>query len=954
MCHRQCLDSKRRTWHSLPIDLGAPSGSLSLLAPPAECRLGRNRFDLHQVWSPNLGPPFGVWSCVRCECVPVQKKRRTVAKVQCRNVKDECPKATCRDPVILPGACCKTCPEHDHRPADEPLEPSPLDESTGKDFAVLLNGRTSQTPMTTSRVATGRLSLRRKTLHFSFLLEDGYPTPASIQFLSEDGNILEQLEAQPTPYEATNNRVCGTWTRVPREYRALLREEKMWVALQPPSDRDEDVISGQVARYVGVDTEVFSALLRPSPAANQTLSGGGTAIISVDARTDSLHISLVFNGIFGPGEAHNATLVVELTPQRALPPVTDTVVLTKVFSDINRAELLTTLGDTSLRLLTRGLVSLKVWSQGAPELALEGMITPRATCNVYSTVLSPPSPPSRPSADAGTAAAPPAYGSGWALLTLSNDGAFQYQVFVQGLEVKNLTLETTHRRRHRIVDNITQFYADSWANGTYSRPTYRDLDALLRGKLEVVASSGDGGEELRGMLVPLSITEALRSPQPVLLSHPELPMAATVWVAVDSACVMHYDVMVAGTPPGKAPEPFWNLTLREEDSSWDPRFDMNVIRLEDIVEGWELSAHSTVLMPMSLSRLGSGVSYLDLALVQPDVEASPPPLTGRIAGVSVPPACLLASHNEANVPEERISPVDTNCMNLTCMDEELPRPVVYKCIDEDMNIFEDGTSWPSPVNPCSMCMCSRGVVKCVDFVCPRLECEDAYTPPGECCPVCPGGNDVDTGSVCELNNLKHRVGSKWHPFLAPKGFDTCSVCTCLMSRAEQPYIDCFRSSCPPLPCPESEIVSNPSSCCPVCRETEPEMLLPPAWSDMPNDRQNVRSRQQQREDILRRGGCSRALSSYENGEEWHPRVAWIGDYKCVTCKCKDGNITCSYLQCPKLNCQDKVQVGQECCLRCANRTSNAPVFESKLRGWPRSSKKNSRKKKGSYRRRNSG
>lgn len=106
----------------------------------------------------------------------------------------------------------------------------------------------------------------------------------------------------------------------------------MWVALQPPSDRDEDVISGQVSRYVGVDTEVFSALLRPSPAANQTLSGGGTAIISVDARTDSLHISLVFNGIFGPGEAHNATLVVELTPERALPPVTDTVVLSKVFS----------------------------------------------------------------------------------------------------------------------------------------------------------------------------------------------------------------------------------------------------------------------------------------------------------------------------------------------------------------------------------------------------------------------------------------------------------------------------------------------------------------------------------------------------------------------------------------------------------------------------------------------
>jgi hypothetical protein len=40
----------------------------------------------------------------------VQKKRRIVAKVHCRNIKNECPKPTCDEPVLYPGRCCKVCP----------------------------------------------------------------------------------------------------------------------------------------------------------------------------------------------------------------------------------------------------------------------------------------------------------------------------------------------------------------------------------------------------------------------------------------------------------------------------------------------------------------------------------------------------------------------------------------------------------------------------------------------------------------------------------------------------------------------------------------------------------------------------------------------------------------------------------------------------------------------------
>lgn len=41
----------------------------------------------------------------------ITKRRRIVARVQCKNIKNECPKISCDEPVQLPGRCCKTCPE---------------------------------------------------------------------------------------------------------------------------------------------------------------------------------------------------------------------------------------------------------------------------------------------------------------------------------------------------------------------------------------------------------------------------------------------------------------------------------------------------------------------------------------------------------------------------------------------------------------------------------------------------------------------------------------------------------------------------------------------------------------------------------------------------------------------------------------------------------------------------
>lgn len=75
-----------------------------------QCNFGNETFEIDDKWKPNLGPPVGVLSCVRCECVAANRKSRLVTRVKCRNIRHDCPKPSCDHPVILPDRCCKTCP----------------------------------------------------------------------------------------------------------------------------------------------------------------------------------------------------------------------------------------------------------------------------------------------------------------------------------------------------------------------------------------------------------------------------------------------------------------------------------------------------------------------------------------------------------------------------------------------------------------------------------------------------------------------------------------------------------------------------------------------------------------------------------------------------------------------------------------------------------------------------
>lgn len=77
----------------------------------SHCTFGNQNFAVDDRWKPNLGPPFGLLVCMRCECLSVHRKNnRTVTRVKCKNMKSECPKLDCDEPVLLPDHCCKSCP----------------------------------------------------------------------------------------------------------------------------------------------------------------------------------------------------------------------------------------------------------------------------------------------------------------------------------------------------------------------------------------------------------------------------------------------------------------------------------------------------------------------------------------------------------------------------------------------------------------------------------------------------------------------------------------------------------------------------------------------------------------------------------------------------------------------------------------------------------------------------
>lgn len=154
---------------------------------------------------------------------------------------------------------------------------------------------------------SGRLSIRKKILTYSFVTNEAFGWPKLVTFLDPKGNIIEEFPMQRTAFHNATGKVCGSWSPIPKRYRRTLRRHELHAQL---TNARGEMIQGRVARHFGLASELFSSLM----VANNGQAGTASAIVTyqhIDG-AHTLHATVLIKSIFGSNDVANITVVVSL------------------------------------------------------------------------------------------------------------------------------------------------------------------------------------------------------------------------------------------------------------------------------------------------------------------------------------------------------------------------------------------------------------------------------------------------------------------------------------------------------------------------------------------------------------------------------------------------------------------------------------------------------------------
>ncbi|XP_037692124.1 kielin/chordin-like protein isoform X1 [Choloepus didactylus] len=253
------------------------------------------------------------------------------------------------------------------------------------------------------------------------------------------------------------------------------------------------------------------------------------------------------------------------------------------------------------------------------------------------------------------------------------------------------------------------------------------------------------------------------------------------------------------------------------------------------------------------------------------------------------------------------------------------RPLPGTCCPVCDGCFLGGREYRSgePVgsgDPCSHCRCANGSVQCEPLPCPPVPCRHPGRTPGQCCPVCDGceyqghqyqsqetfrlqesdhcvhcscqagevsceeqecpvapctppGSGPQLCSACVLDGEEFAEGVQWEPDDQP-----CTACSC-----QGGVPTCRAVFCPPAPCQHP--TQPPGACCPSCES------------------------------------CSYHGHVYANGQNFTD-----GDHPCQACRCQDGTVMCSLVDCPPTTCARPQSGPGQCCPKCPDCILEKRVF----------------------------
>lgn len=881
---------KRRK--ELPLTDGVALKTEDEKPKASECRFGGESYELEQTWNPDLGPPFGVMYCVHCECVPFHKKRRIVGRVRCKNIKTDCPKPTCPDPILLPGRCCKVCPGQDDNPdltISVDLEREEQ-EKNGRHYAAVLTGHGVQ------GASTARFYFRKKTLQYSFLMGDQLGWPDELTFLDADDNILEDFSLSKTSLQNQTDKLCGAWERLPRKYRRLLRSEELFVSLAT----NNGLIRGKIKKYYGLNSELFSGLF-------EGLNGAGTAIVSVSPGTGSIHANVLFKGIAKEGQ-ENVKFKLKFHTIGDNLINEESVVLDSVSSELSSVEMRTVFNTAELEALGRGEMMLTLSPVDSPNMKLTAKIVSRISCDIFDCILQ-----SSPDQDRHQA--------GIAYLYFTRDGGLKYNVFAAtSEEIVDMSIDNGKKSKRllTVIENFHSVISDGWVNGTAYLASGH-IDELFKENLFLNLATKSDPQALRGRILTHLAGPSESSGDAVMLKSDNSlsRVVGLAWSSLDETCRLHYNIRLEGSDSLDNATP--SLVLEDYPIQNSnklksmPLFPSTKRQLQDC-RGSRCIGHADNIHKLMMARLDSG----DAAFVMTSDTVGQPQfhIKGKLFGVSAPQTCLPRyARNDLE-----IIPGYLRDLGEEIGDEELVENMKQKCAYEGA-FFENGNRWEATHEKCQVCSCQRGKVKCDPIVCPPTNCSNPIIEEGSCCATCSPRKADGRGCHFGEDSFFHPAGSKWHPYIPPYGFSRCVVCTCQESSLT---VDCHKERCPALEgCSSRDAIRpDPLSCCKVCPKKE-EKIVEKSEKPYPvitnTDSQELNDMGSERSglDILASGGCALKGNYHENGEHWHPHVKPWGEMRCVTCSCKDGNTKCKKKHCPTLDCRYKVKVEGACCQRCA-------------------------------------
>ncbi|KAM4553451.1 kielin/chordin-like protein [Fundulus diaphanus] len=229
--------------------------------------------------------------------------------------------------------------------------------------------------------------------------------------------------------------------------------------------------------------------------------------------------------------------------------------------------------------------------------------------------------------------------------------------------------------------------------------------------------------------------------------------------------------------------------------------------------------------------------------------------------------------------------------------------------------YDHGAKWRSAENPCEVCSCLEGHVRCEREQC-SAPCEHpASPPPGSCCPVCQdcgvNGHDFLNGAVIPTE-------------------DSCQECSCVNGN-----VVCAELRCPALSCRSP--VHHAGDCCPRCEECEYESEVyvngqkfssvnDPCLHCHCSEGQVSCERMeascptpQCSHPAKRKGECCPTCKEcefdrrvYADGNVFVPP----GNGPCLQCRCKAGNVACYEEKCPPVQCSNPVIDPHLCCPVC--------------------------------------